>query len=194
MLALRRPKLAALQVEQRLYAWMARNGLHLTRISLGIVFLWFGALKFFPGTTPIDTLAEHTITMITLHIVPPLLALHILAVWECVIGFGLLFGIYLRAALVLLFLHLPGTFLPLVLLPHSSWIHFPFFPSLVGHYILKNLVLVSAGIVVASTARGGRIIAHPRIAQEAGRLELLLQERLLLAAESRAQRSTAPID
>ena len=185
-LSLRRPKQAALQFEHRLCGWTARHGLTLTRISLGIIFFWFGALKLLPTSTPIDALAEHTIGIITLHLVSPLVSLHILGVWECLIGIGLLFGIYLRAALLLLFLHLPGTFLPLVLFPHTCWIHFPFFPSLIGHYILKNFVLISAGIVIAASSRGGRIIANPAVATRAGRLELLEEERVLLAAEGRA--------
>ena len=175
--------MALIQVEQRLCGWTARYGMVLTRVSLGIVFLWFGMLKFLHGTTAIDALAEHTIGMITLHLVPPVLTLHILAAWECLIGLGLLLGAYLRTTLLLLLLHLPGTFLPLILLPRECWIHFPFFPSLVGHYILKNFVLVSAGIMVASGARGGKMIANPAIARQALHLEILKEERELLAME-----------
>lgn len=182
-LSFRRPKFAALQIEHRLYGLAAQYGLVLIRVSMGIVFLWFGFLKFLPGKTPIDTLAEHTITMITFHLVPSLVCLHVLAIWECLIGIGLLFGVYLRATLLLLFLHLPGTFLPLVLLPHVAWTHFPFAPSLIGHYILKNFILVSAGIVIAASSRGGKIIVNRRIARRAGRLEVVEQERALLTME-----------
>jgi uncharacterized membrane protein YkgB len=41
--------------------WMARHGVPFIRISLGIVFLWFGVLKFIPGMSPAEHLAGQTI-------------------------------------------------------------------------------------------------------------------------------------
>lgn len=105
---------------------MARSGVTATRVALGVIFLWFGILKFLPTTTPIDVLAERTLTMITFHQFTAEHRLHALAVWECVIGIGLLSGRFLRFT-PLLFLELPRPFLPLVLLAHETWVHFPFF-------------------------------------------------------------------
>ena len=159
--SLRLARRLMLRAELRLCEWTARYGLVLTRVSLGIIFFWFGALKLLPATSSIDALAQSTMAEISFHLVPPLVCLHILAVWECLIGLGLIFGKYLRASLLLLFLHLPGTFLPLILAPHASWVHFPYDPTLVGHYIIKNLVLISSGIVIAAGSRGGYIVAQP---------------------------------
>lgn len=95
------------RLEHRLSALMARSGVTATRVALGIIFLWFGILKFLPTTTPIDVLAERALTMITFHQFTAEHCLHVLAVWECVIAIGLLSGRFLRFTLLLLFLQLP---------------------------------------------------------------------------------------
>jgi hypothetical protein len=56
---------------------------------------------------------------------------------------------------------MPGTVLPLFLLPDVCWVHAPYAPTLEGQYIIKNLVLISAGLVIGATVRGGRLIADP---------------------------------
>jgi hypothetical protein len=71
------------------------------------------------------------------------------------IGVGLLHRKLIRPALLLLFLQMPGTALPLVLLPKVCWTHFPYAPTLEGQYIIKNLVLISAALVVGGTVRFG---------------------------------------
>jgi uncharacterized membrane protein YkgB len=167
---------AAHHLEHNVYALMARSGVTITRVALGIIFLWFGILKFLPTTTPIDLLAERTLTMITFHLFTAKHCLDVLAVWECMIGLGLLSGRLLRLTLVLLFLQLPGTFLPLVLLVHETWVHFPIFPTFEGQYIIKNIALIAGGIIIGSTVRGGKIIANPKIAEKAIRVELAVEE------------------
>ena len=47
----------------------------------------------------------------------------------------------------------------------------PFFPTLVGQYIIKDIVLISTGLVLGGTARGGQLIADPVIAEEAKEVE-----------------------
>ena len=178
-----RPLRAALHIRHHFYGIMARHGLLITRIALGIIFFWFGILKLMPTVTPIDALAERTLSIITFHLIPPALLLHILAAWEIVIGLGLLTGRFLALTLAFLFLHLPGTFLPLVLLPHQAWIHFPWLPTLEGQYIIKNCVLVAAAVVIGSSARGGKIIANPEVAKRAVQAELAVEERNLRATE-----------
>jgi len=88
-----------------------------------------------------------------------------LAIWETLIGLGLLCGVFLRATLLLLVLQMLGTVTPLILFPAETWKQFPFVPSMEGQYIVKNIVLVAAGIVVGATVRGGAMIASPRIAR-----------------------------
>ncbi len=131
---------------------MARYGLIVLRIGLGIVFFWFGALKLAPGLSPAEDLVRNTI-----YFVDPDLFLPILAIWEMLIGLGLIFGIFMRLTLLLLFLQMPGTALPLLLLPEATWTVFPFGLTLEGQYIIKNLVLIGAGLVLGGTVRGGRL-------------------------------------
>ena len=140
---------------------MAEHGVTLTRIALGIVFLWCGALKLFPGMSPAETLAARTIGRLTMGAVQPAVSLPLLAVWECVIGLGLLTARALRATLLLLFVQMLGTMLPLVMFPRETFTHVPYAPTLEGQYIIKNLVLIAAAIVVGATVRGGRITAEP---------------------------------
>jgi len=89
--------------------------------------------------------------------VPPRWALLALAIWETTVGLGLLLGIFLRGTLLLLRLQMAGTVTPLYFFPEEVFSHFPYAPSLEGQYIIKNLVLISAGIVVGATVRGGRL-------------------------------------
>ena len=185
------PMLAVYHVEQWMVRRMAHHGLFVTRIALGIVFLWFGALKLLPIVLPIDELAERTIMMITFHLFRPETCLHVLAVFEIIIGLGMLTKRFLRLTVFLLFLQMPGTFLPLVLLRHETWIQFPWLPTFEGQYIIKNLVLISAGIIVGATVRGGRIIAHPLIAAKAERAELAVEEREFHKREKSVQQRSS---
>lgn len=141
--------------------WMARYGLTMLRLSLGIVFLWFGALKFFPQLSPAQDLATRTISVLTGGFVSPEVSLPMLAAWECLIGLGLLIGRQLRAILFLLYAQMAGTLTPVVLFPNEVFAAIPYAPTLEGQYIIKNLVLISSGIVVGATVRGGKIISEP---------------------------------
>src|SRR6266850_2836252 len=140
---------------------LARLGIPVLRISLGIVFLWFGVLKFVPGLSPAQDLATRTIHDLTLGLVGPSISLPVLAAWETVIGIGLIAGRFLRATLFLLAVQMLGTFLPLVFYPGETFTQFPYAPTLEGQYIIKNLVLIGAAMVVGSTVRGGRIEPEP---------------------------------
>lgn len=151
----------------RLTNWMSRHGLTLLRVSLGIVFLWFGVIKFVPGLSAADELATRTILTLTFGSVPPDISRPLLAAWETLIGLGLLSGVWMRATLLLLFAQMLGTVTPLALFPAETWRVFPIAPTLEGQYILKNLVLVTAGLVIGATVRGGAVVANPDAAQEA---------------------------
>jgi uncharacterized membrane protein YphA (DoxX/SURF4 family) len=141
-------------------SWMARHGLPLLRISLGLVFLWFGALKFFPGLSPAQDLAARTIETLSFGTVHANVSVPLLAAWECLIGLGLLFGIFMRATLLLLAVQMAGTLMPLVLFPSEVFTRIPYAPTLEGQYIIKNAVLISAAIVLGATVRGGRLVAE----------------------------------
>jgi uncharacterized membrane protein YphA (DoxX/SURF4 family) len=153
--------------DKRIIAWMARYGITLMRVVLGIIFLWFGVLKFLPGISVSDDLATRTISVLSLGYVSPTVSLPMLAALECAIGLGLIFGKFLRVTLLLLLLQMMGTFLPLVFFPAETWTHIPYEPTLEGQYIIKNLILLGAGIVVGATVRGGNIKSEPKSAHEA---------------------------
>ena len=150
------------KIDTAVTRWMADNGITLLRISLGIVFFWFGFLKFFPGLSPAEELATRTIATLTFGLVQPEVSLRLLAGWESLIGLGLITGKYMRATLLLLFLQMPGTMTPLLIFPGETFTAFPFAPTLAGQYIIKNIALVSAGIVIGATVRGGRLEAEPK--------------------------------
>ncbi len=143
------------EVDIAITGWMARNGLPILRIGLGLVFLWFGALKFFPGLSPAENLVRNTVYFFN-----PDLFIPILATWEVLIGIGLIAGKYMRATLLLLFLQMPGTALPIILLPEVVWTAFPHALTLEGQYIIKNLVLIGSALVLGATVRGGRLTSE----------------------------------
>ncbi|OGX08916.1 MAG: hypothetical protein A2Z88_01995 [Omnitrophica WOR_2 bacterium GWA2_47_8] len=127
--------------------WMHKNGRLFLRVSLGVIFIWFGLLKVY-GLSPANQLIEHTVYWIE-----PKVFIPILGWWEVAIGVGLLVRPLIRVALLLLFLQMPGTMLPLVVLPGVCFTQFPFGLTIEGQYIIKNLVLVSAAIVVGGSVR-----------------------------------------
>mgnify|MGYP006932799901 CR=1 FL=1 len=126
---------------------MRARGPLLCRVALGIVFIWFGGLKVL-DIGPAKELVTHTVYWVNPRWFYPFLGL-----WEVAIGVGLLVRPLIRAAILLLFLQMPGTFLPLVLLPHICFTRVPWEPTLEGQYIIKNLVLIAAAIVVGGTVR-----------------------------------------
>ncbi len=151
---------------------MAQYGVRLLSISLGVVFFWFGVLKFFPGLSPAQDLATKTISMLTVGLIPPHVSIVVLATWECVVGLGLILGMFMRATLLLLFLQMLGTVTPLIFFPQEVFTRIPYAPNLEGQYIIKNVVLISAGLVIGATVRGGAIVADPQGAQRGQQIDL----------------------
>lgn len=141
------------RIDKSVTGWMSRYGITFLRISLGIVFLWFGVLKFFPGASPAMQLATKTISVLSFGLVKPNVSIILLALLETLIGLGLLTRTFLRATLFLLFAQMIGTITPLFLFPNETFNSIPFEPTLEGQYIIKNIVLISAGIVIGSTVR-----------------------------------------
>jgi len=150
------------RLDLRITGTLARVGVPVVRVALGIVFLWFGVLKFFPGVSPAETLAARTIEQLTGGLVHPDLSLPVLAAWESLIGIGLILNRGMRAVLFLLAVQMAGTFTPLVLFPTETFSVWPFVPTLEGQYIIKNIVLIGAAMVVGATVRGGGLVAEPR--------------------------------
>ena len=149
------------RLDKHITDWMARHGITLLRVSLGVVFLWFGVLKFFPGLSPAQSLAARTIHTLTFGVVPASVSIPVLASWECAIGMGLITNLFMRATLLLLFVQMMGTITPIFLFPSEVFTVLPYAPTLEGQYIIKNIVLVSAGLVIGATVRGGWVVSNP---------------------------------
>ena len=149
------------RVDRRITGLMARYGILLLRIALGLVFLWFGALKLIPGLSPAQDLAGSTVEVLTGGAVQASVAVPILGIWESLIGLGLLTGLAMRITLLLLFVQMLGTLTPLVLFPAETFTQFPFAPTLEGRYIIKNAVLIAGAIVLGATVRGGDLVPDP---------------------------------
>ena len=144
-----------LDFDRRIAAFMDRWGVPAVRWSLAIIFFWFGILK------PLGLSAAAPLVLATvdwLPLLPPESWLHVIGWWEVVIGIAFLFRPTLRLAIGLLALQMGGTFMPLVLLPEVTFQPggVPFLPTMEGQYIIKNLLILSAAMVV-----GGTVGARP---------------------------------
>lgn len=128
-------------------------------ISIGIVYLWFGVLKFFPTLSPAEELAKSTIDQITLGIIPTNISYSILAIWETLIGVLLLFGMYKRFAIIIALIHMTFTFTPLILFPDISFQGSPFSFTIIGQYILKNIIIVSVLLMLLKKYKRGHSLS-----------------------------------
>ena len=144
-------------LEAAIHRWLVAYSIAALRVSLGAVFLGFGFLKFFPGVSPAQGLAEATMQHLTFGLIPQPVAIILIATLECVVGLCLITGRCVRGAVYLLGINLLGILSPIVLLtgrlfsgPHGA-------PTLEGQYVLKDIILVGAALVLASTLRGGRL-------------------------------------
>lgn len=140
-------------IDRRIAAWMRDCAPTMLRISLAIVFIWFGGLKVMGGS-PAEELVRRTVYWFD-----PRWFIPTLGVWEVAIGVCMLWKPLIRVSIALLLLQMPGTFLPLVLLPEVCFTKIPWVPSLEGQYIIKNLVLISAALAVGGTVRSEERVA-----------------------------------
>ncbi|MFW5756826.1 MAG: hypothetical protein ACOCWK_09495 [Tangfeifania sp.] len=145
------------KIDKKIIRWMMLNGLNLLRLSIGIIFFWFGFLKYFEGLSPAENIATKTIDTMTFGLFSEKVILYGLATWEVLIGIGLIFKIFLRETLLLLYLQMIGTFMPVFLFPDEVFNVFPYSLTIEGQYIIKNLVVMSAGIVLGATVRGWKL-------------------------------------
>lgn len=143
------PRLDSL--DRRIAGFMRRWGFVALRYSLAIVFIWFGVLKPF-GLSPAEPLLRATVRWM------PLLNedawLVVIGWWEVAIGVMFLFNTTVRVAIALLALQMVGTIMPLFILPHTTFQagRVPYAPTMEGQYIIKNLLIISAAMVI-----GGRV-------------------------------------
>ena len=136
------------RLDRRIVAFLERWGITALRVSLGLVFVWFGALKIFQISPVADLVAR------TVYWVDPSWFVPVLGGVEVIIGIGLLAGRALRTILALFWLQMLGTFLVLIVLPEVAFQRGnPLLLTVEGEFVVKNLVLLSAGMVVGSTVR-----------------------------------------
>ena len=119
------------------------NSMRLLRWAIGINYFWFGALKFFPDLSPAEHLAKDTIRLLTFGWIPDAVSLLLLALWEVGIGLVFLSGYFTRWGAQAAVLHMVFTFMPLFFFPEISFSHAPYGFTIVGQYIVKNLVFLA---------------------------------------------------
>jgi uncharacterized membrane protein YkgB len=135
----------AQRIDARVRGFLDRVGVPLLRISLGVVFLWFGLLKVF-DVSPVSGLVAKTIYWFDPDLVVPALG-----AIEVFVGTCLLAGRLMRVAIPLLVMQMAGTFLVLVLLPDVTFRDGnPLLLTVEGEFVVKNLVLFSAALVIGS--------------------------------------------
>jgi uncharacterized membrane protein YkgB len=135
------------KIDRSIAGFMNKYGKLLLRISLAVIFIWFGALKIF-DMSPAEDLVKATVYWLDQDTF-----IIILGYWEVLIGVFLLIKPFIRLALLLLFIQIPGTMLPLFILPEVCFTDFPFGLTIEGQYIIKNLIIVSAALVVGGSIR-----------------------------------------
>lgn len=149
--------------DRRLVMFMQKWSYAAVRVSLAVVFIWFGILKPL-GLSPAAALVEATVAWL------PLLApgqwLVVIGWWEVAIGLAFLHPATVRIAIFLLAGQMLGTFLPLIILSDVTFQagHKPYAPTMEGQYIIKNLVVISAALFIGAGARGQSQRSNPKLA------------------------------
>lgn len=155
------------EIEWSANAWMTRYALRCLQLALGVVYFWFGVLKFIPGLSPAEGLVIATSRAFfeLIGFVPPdRLVIVLLAMVEVAIGLGFLLDRHRRIVLWILVAHMLSTGLPILLLPDVVWTHPPIGLTLEGQYIVKNLVLLAAAVGVGAMVHGGSPLPASRSA------------------------------
>ena len=142
------------KLDAAIHRVLLAHSIQLLRIVVGLVFLAFGMLKFFPDVSPVEELTIKTTDALSFDLIPGHIAIVMIASLECIIGLLLIIGRFLRIAIYLLAGQLIGILAPLALFtgrlfdgPHNA-------PTLEGQYVIKDIILIASGFVVASTLPG----------------------------------------
>lgn len=141
--------------------WLRRYDIALLRISMGTVIFGFGILKYFPGVSPAESLVMKTTDLLTFGLIPGMLTMVLFATVECAIGLSLMTGRGLRVIRYLLLFWAVGILSPVVLLPKDLFMGPYHAPSLVGQYVLKDIILLAASLVIASNLSRAQKATYP---------------------------------
>lgn len=134
------------KLDQRLTASMHQHGHHLERRAIGALFAWFGLNKVLGFKSATSIIAE------TVYVGTPETSARVLGLWELAIGLCLFIYPLARVGLGLLAIRLPGTLLALIVKADVCW-HEPFVPTIQGQYLIKDVVLITAAMVIGGTLR-----------------------------------------
>jgi len=117
-------------------------------IAIGLVYLWFGALKFVPHLSPAENLAQNTIHQLTFGLIADNVSIILLAIWEVGLGILLIFNVFKRTAIIIALVHMVLTFTPLLFFPEEIFTQGYVGLTLTGQYIIKNLIIIAALVSV----------------------------------------------
>lgn len=112
------------------------------RHSFAVIFIWFGLLKIFEVSPAYELVTR------TFFFFPPAYVNQTLGWWEFVTGCLFLFRPLRTVALTMLALQIPGTFLPLFIVPDMCFVKIPWVLTTNGEFILKNLFLIGGALVI----------------------------------------------
>jgi len=136
--------------EAAVHDWLGRHAITFLQISMGVIILGFGFLKYFPGLSP----AEHMVLTVnrdlTFGLMPDRITLMLFATFECVIGLSLITGFGLRVIIYPMGAWAVGILSPLVLMPAELFSGPDHTPTLEGQYVLKDVILLAATLVIAN--------------------------------------------
>ncbi|MGH3829362.1 MAG: hypothetical protein ACRDRS_02755 [Pseudonocardiaceae bacterium] len=143
------------------HRWLMRHSITALRISMGLVIFGFGVLKYFPGFSPAQDLILADARVLSFGLVPAVVpgsvVMVLIATVECVIGLSLITGRALRVINYLIASWIVGILSPIVVLPARLFSGPDHMPTMEGQYVLKDVILLAAAMVIATTVRGGAI-------------------------------------
>jgi putative oxidoreductase len=140
------------RIDRLVIPLLRRVAVPMLRVSLGAVFVWFGLLKIFE-VSPVSDLVARTVYWVDPDVIVPLLG-----AFEVTVGTLLLLGRALRLTLLLFVAQMVGTFLTFFVLPNVTFRDGnPFLLTVEGEFVVKNLVLISAALVVGTTVRRAKV-------------------------------------
>lgn len=129
------------------------------QIAISLIYVWFGGLKFFSNLSPAEELAIDTIDKLTLFMIPEETSIILLAIWETLIGLFLLFNIQKKYTVRVTIFHMLLTFTPVFFYPDLIFGEKLFSLTLLGQYIIKNIVILAAlGVLWAEVKQEKKVL------------------------------------
>lgn len=129
-------------IEQKIYSFLDEYSDWFLRISIAIIYIWFGILKPFDSSPAADLVAN------SIYFLPREPFFIFLGIWETILGIMFLIPRLTKITFWIFILHMGGTFTPFITLMNTVFIKFPYALSLEGQYIIKNLILISAAVAI----------------------------------------------